>query len=129
MNTKVVFRIAIALALYGVFVILVVLFYDDSPENMKWEDRQAYNKQYIGKLNLDVATSEKVLTELGSPDITEATKSEYHKYQVMYYRTQHVKSDGLTSIEECTALLFKDGVLIAIGKTAENQFNQVSTNS
>jgi len=125
MNKKIIMRILMALMAYGVFVILVMTFYDDSPSNMQWEDREAYNRQYIAKLTLDNFSFEKALTELGSPDITEAKKVAESNYQVMFYRTQHVKSDGITTQDECTALLFKDGLLTAIGKNAYQKFQQL----
>ncbi len=125
MNKKVVIRILIALAIYGVFVALVVNFYDDSPSDMEWGDRESFNRQYIGKLTLEKFDFEKAITELGSPDITEAKKVENNNFQVMFYRTQHVKSDGFTTQDECTALLFKNGSLIAIGKTAYQQFQKL----
>jgi len=104
-----------ALAAYAVFVILVVNFYDDSPSNMQWEDREAYNRQFIAKLQLDEFTFEQALEQLGSPDITEAKKINDKKHQVMFYRTQHIKSDGITTQEECTFLLFINGKLKEIG--------------
>ncbi|QOL24533.1 DUF3192 domain-containing protein [Thalassotalea sp. LPB0316] len=125
MNKKVISLIALALVSYAIFVALVVTFYDDNPANMKWEDREEYNRQYIGKLQLEQFTFEQALTDLGSPDITEAKKSDNSNYQVMFYRTHHVKSDGITTIEECTALLFKDGVLTGIGKSAHEMFDQL----
>jgi hypothetical protein len=125
MNKKVISRILIALAIYGVFVALVVNFYDDSPANMKWDDRESFNKQFIGKLTLDTFKFEQALEALGSPDITEAKKVVTDNYQVMFYRTHHVKSDGITTQDECTALLFKNGILTAIGKTAYEQFLQL----
>ena len=115
MNKKVITRIILALAIYGVFVLLVISFYDDSPEKMQWEDREAYNRQYIAKLQLEQFTFEQAITTLGSPDITEARKVDNNKYQVMFYRTQHVKSDGITTQDECTFLLFVNGVLEEIG--------------
>jgi len=69
MNRKIISRILLALAVYGIFVLLVVNFYDDNPANMKWEDREAFNRQYIAKLQLDSFTFDKALEELGSPDI------------------------------------------------------------
>lgn len=125
MNKKVVIRILIALAIYGVFVALVVNFYDDSPSDMEWGDRESFNRQYIGKLTLEKFDFEKAIKELGSPDITEAKKIDDNNFQVMFYRTQHVKSDGFTTQDECTALLFKNGSLIAIGKTAYQQFQKL----
>lgn len=115
MNKKVIIRIFLALAAYGIFVLLVVTFYDDSPDKMQWEDREAYNKQFIAKLQLEKFTFEQAISELGSPDITEARKIEHDKFQVMFYRTQHVKSDGITTQDECTFLLFINGVLKEIG--------------
>ena len=115
MNKKVITRTFLALAAYGIFVLLVISFYDDSPDKMQWEDREAYNQQFIAKLQLEKFTFEQAITELGSPDITEAIKIVDDKFQVMFYRTQHVKSDGITTQDECTFLLFINGVLKEIG--------------
>lgn len=115
MNKKVITRIFLALAVYGIFVLLVISFYDDSPDKMQWEDREAYNRLFISKLQLDQFTFEQAITELGSPDITEARKIAGTKFHVMFYRTQHVKSDGITTQDECTFLLFINGVLKEIG--------------
>jgi len=125
MNRKIISRILLALAVYGIFVLLVVNFYDDNPANMKWEDREAFNRQYIAKLQLDSFTFDKALEELGSPDITEAKKSNGSNYQVLFYRTQHMKSDGITTLEECTALLFNNGLLTAIGSNAYETFKSL----
>lgn len=122
MNKKVISRILLALVAYGVFVLLVINFYDDSPTNMNWEDREAYNRQYIAKLQLDNYTFEQALTQLGSPDITEAKRVADTNYQVLFYRTQHVKSDGITTQEECTPLLFTSGLLTGIGNSAYESF-------
>lgn len=115
MNKKIVTRTLLAIAVYGVFVILVVLLYDDSPEKMVWEDRESYNRQFIAKVQLEQLTFEQIITELGSPDITEARKVGDDKFQVMFYRTQHIKSDGITTQDECTFLLFVNGILKEIG--------------
>lgn len=125
MNKKIITRILLALGAYGIFVILVMTFYDDSPSKMQWEDREAFNRQYIAKLKLDDYNFDKAIEELGSPDITEAKKVDNARYQIMFYRTQHVKSDGITTQDECTALLFTDGVLTAIGNSAYEQFKEL----
>jgi hypothetical protein len=116
MKKKVVLRILLALAAYGVFVALVVSFYDDSPANMQWEDREAYNRQFISKLKLGEFTLDQALEKLGSPDITEAKQSKDSNYQVLFYRTQHVKSDGITTQNECTYLLFVNDSLAEYAK-------------
>ncbi|QBG37585.1 DUF3192 domain-containing protein [Litorilituus sediminis] len=115
MNKKVISRILLALAAYGIFVALVVTFYDDSPDKMEWKDREAYNRQFIAKIKLEEFTFDQAIEQLGSPDITEAKTVQDTKYQVMFYRTQHVKSDGITTQDECTFLLFVNGVLKEIG--------------
>lgn len=116
MSKKVISRILLALAAYGVFVTLVVNFYDDSPANMQWEDREAYNRQFINKLKLGEFTVDQAHEKLGSPDISEAKKSKDNHYQVLFYRTQHVKSDGITTQNECTYLLFVDNYLVEYAK-------------
>jgi Protein of unknown function (DUF3192) len=125
MNKKVISRILLALAAYGIFVLLVVNFYDDNPSNMKWEDREAFNRQYIATIKLDNFNFEQALAELGSPDITEAKRTKDKNVQVLFYRTQHMKSDGITTQDECTPLLFVNGLLTAIGSPAYEQFKSL----
>ena len=115
MNKRIISRILLALTVYAIFVGLVVTFYDDSPDKMKWDDREAYNRQFIAKIKLKSFTFEQALTQLGSPDITEARTVDEMYYQVIFYRTQHVKSDGITTQDECTFLLFINGALKEIG--------------
>ena len=115
MNKKIITRILLALTAYAVFVALVVVFYDDSPDKMKWDDREAYNRQFIAKIKIEEFTFEQALAQLGTPDITEAKKVASDSFQVMFFRTQHVKSDGITTQDECTFLLFINGILKEIG--------------
>jgi hypothetical protein len=115
MNKKIVFRIVLALLAYAFFVVLVMSFYNDSPDQMQWDDREEYNRQFIAKVKLDKFTFEQALLKLGSPDITEARLINDTYVQVMFYRTQHIKSDGITTQDECTFLLFINGVLKEIG--------------
>ncbi|WP_100642221.1 DUF3192 domain-containing protein [Alteromonas facilis] len=114
MNSKVIKMVIGGFALYAVFVYSVVSFFPDSPDDMDWEDREQYNKVQIAKLNLGTSKKE-ILALLGSPDITEAKKTRDGMMQVMFYRTQHMKSDGITTQNECTPLLFEDDILIAWG--------------
>ncbi len=116
MSKKVISRILLALAAYGVFVLLVVNFYDDSPANMQWEDREAYNRQFINSLKLGELTLDQALEKLGSPDITEAKLVDNTNFQALFYRTHHVKSDGITTQDECSYLLFVDDSLVEYAK-------------
>jgi hypothetical protein len=115
MNKKIISRIILALGAYAIFVLLVVTLYNDSPDQMKWKDREEYNRQFIAKIQLNQFTFEQALEKLGSPDITEAKQLVDDRFQVMFYRTQHVKSDGITTQDECTFLLFINGILKEIG--------------
>lgn len=88
---------------------------------MDWEDRQEYNKVQISKLELGL-NKKHILELLGSPDITEAKRDNDTELQVMFYRTQHKQADGITTEDECTALLFENSKLIAWGDTAYQSF-------
>jgi hypothetical protein len=118
MNKKFLLVILLSLASYGLFVLLVVNFYDDSPSNMQWEDRESFNRLYISKLALGQLNIEQVIEDLGSPDIIKAKQTEKVNYQVLFYRTQHVISDGITTQEECSYLVFINNLLVEFA-TAE----------
>lgn len=125
MSNKVVKFAGIGFGLYVVFAATVITFYEDDPDQMDWEDRQAFNKIYINKLSInDQILKSQVIDSLGSPDLTEARQIEDGTVQVMFYRTQHQKSDGITTKDECTPMLFKNGQLIAWGSGAYEKFNQ-----
>lgn len=121
MNKKVVKRIGIGVFLYACFAIAVIKFYPDTPHSMDWEDRQEYNQIQIAKIELGLSKNE-VLELLGSPDITEAKRDAEKELQVMFYRTQHKQADGITTQDECTALLFENSKLVAWGETAYQTF-------
>ncbi|AWL12630.1 hypothetical protein HMF8227_02172 [Saliniradius amylolyticus] len=121
MNTKIFTRIVLGLLIYGLAMAAVVLYYPDSPEDMDWEDREQYNKVQIGKLTLG-QTRQAILDLMGSPDISEAKKLAGQTYQIMFYRTQHMESDGITTMNECTPLLFVDDKLVAWGEGSYQQF-------
>ncbi|OUS29628.1 cell envelope protein SmpA [Thalassotalea sp. 42_200_T64] len=125
MNKKITFRVIIAIALYGIFAAGVMHFYKDTPVKMEWDEREGFNRQYIAKLKLDVVNVDKVILDIGSPDITEAKKVDSGNFQVMFYRTQHKHSDGITTQDECTALLFKNDVLVGIGESAYLDYKEL----
>nr|WP_306288263.1 DUF3192 domain-containing protein [Pseudoalteromonas sp. WY3] len=112
----------LGLGLYALIATLVIVFYKDDPQAMIWQDREAYNKRYIEKLKIeDTATLNSVLEYLGSPDLTFAKRDEDQVWQIVFYRTQHKTSDGITTIDECTGLL-KNGQLILWGPSAYDQY-------
>ena len=126
MSTKVWLLLGSGVLLYLALTILVLLFYNDDPDQMDWQDREAFNTKLIYKMDLKQPLSRtEVISSLGGPDITEAIVVSEQIYQMMYYRTHRTKSDGITTRDECTALLFKNNQLIAIGENAIEQYNQL----
>ncbi|MGS0726119.1 DUF3192 domain-containing protein, partial [Shewanella sp. 0m-11] len=106
---------------YVAFVAVIMVSYDPSPDEMDWEDRQAYNKALMNEVIIG-QTIEEIKTLFGKADFTEAKISDEQSLQVLFYRTHHKTSDGETSKEECTPLLFKQGKLIAWGEDTYNQY-------
>jgi outer membrane protein assembly factor BamE (lipoprotein component of BamABCDE complex) len=61
-------------------------------------------------------TKQQVLEIMGKPDLNEAYKSLYGKYMVIFfYYTQRQRSDGNTTKDECTPVIFENGKLIGWG--------------
>jgi Protein of unknown function (DUF3192) len=126
MKVKIIVLLLAGLALYAALTSSVLLFYKDDPEQMNWQDRESFNAKYIYKLDLTKTVArDQVIDYLGGPDITEAKRQQQQIYQVLYYRTHRTKTDGITTKDECTAILFKNQQLIAIGETAVEQYNQL----
>ncbi len=121
MNKRIAKGIAIGLGLYISVALIVIAFYPDDPNKLDWEDRQDYNKVQIPKLKLGTRRQE-IIAQLGSPDISEAKRVGNEQYQVMFYRTDHRKSDGVTTMDECTPLLFENDILVAWGEGAYKDY-------
>lgn len=75
----------------------------------------------MGKLELGTSRQQ-IIDLMGSPDISEAKRVGDKNVQIMFYRTQHMESDGLTTMNECTPLLFEDDTLIAWGDGTYQQY-------
>ncbi|UOB75447.1 DUF3192 domain-containing protein [Pseudoalteromonas sp. APM04] len=115
----------LGLGLYALIATLVIAFYKDDPQAMIWQDRESFNKRYIEKLSLDSQTTlNTVLDYLGSPDLTFAKRDKEQVLQIIFYRTQHITSDGITTMDECTGLLFKNGQLILWGPSAYSKYQE-----
>lgn len=113
---------------YFLITFLVLRFYPDDPAQMAWMDREAFNARYIARLNTDGSIKQEYLiSRLGSPDITEAFQHQDQVYQLLYYRTHRQAADGITTTDECTALLFIDRRLTAAGDDAVQQYQAVQS--
>lgn len=82
-----------------------------------WEDLERDNRSRIAKLQLG-ERYEAVMGQMGQASFTEAFQVDGATYQVLYYRTHRTHSDGETSKDETTPLVFKDGALIGWGMDA-----------
>ena len=89
----------------------------DGESYSSWEDREYKNRKRISSLNLDMPI-ERVKDKMGVPDFNELYKRDSSNIQVLFYRTQRNKGDGVTTKDECTPLVFKDGVLVGWGENA-----------
>lgn len=116
--------ILIGFVIYLGITALILAVYQADPDNMSWQERETFNLKQIGRLDLGIA-KEDVIRLLGSPDISEAKATNGgEELLILFYRTHHVKSDGITTRDECTPLLFKNGSLIAWGADAYEDYQE-----
>ncbi|WNO62019.1 DUF3192 domain-containing protein [Rheinheimera sp. MMS21-TC3] len=85
--------------------------------NSAWEKTQQYNQEQVNNLQLDMPI-DSVRGLMGKPDFSELFTKEDVAIQVLFYRTHHVKSDGKTTKDECTPLIFKQNKLVGWGDKA-----------
>ncbi|RUO77308.1 DUF3192 domain-containing protein [Idiomarina seosinensis] len=121
---KVVLLLITGILSYLAIVGLVLSLYEADPADMKWQERETYNAKQIGQLEFGMSKDD-VIRMLGSPDINEAKETSTGAHQVLFYRTHHVTSDGITTKDECTPLLFNDNQLIAWGSDAYEDYQEL----
>ncbi|GAP73624.1 MULTISPECIES: DUF3192 domain-containing protein [Pseudoalteromonas] len=130
MLKKVLRYVVLGIGVYALIATLVMTFYKDDPGSMVWQDREAYNKRFIASLDsADSMPIEEVLDTLGTPDLTFVKRRGDDIYQIVFYRTQHKKADGITTKDECTGLLFKNKKLLVWGQQAELAYDKVDLQS
>ncbi len=116
------------IALYVGIAFSVMRFYKDDPSYMDIADRQKFNLKYLATLDADQKVERTtVIDHLGAPDITEAKRLNGAVYQVMFYRTRKIREDNITTKDECTPLLFQNGLLIAWGNDAYKQYQSTQS--
>jgi hypothetical protein len=87
-----------------------------------WNDKEHNNRKQIAKLNPNLSYNT-VLNRFGIADFNELYKVDEDTYQVLYYRTQKIDEDGVTSKQECTPLVFKNRSLVGWGDKAFSFIN------
>lgn len=88
-----------------------------SNSDEQWRKSQRFNQQQINQFSTGLSADE-VRAVLGVPDFVESVEKDGKTVLVLFYRTHHVKSDGITTKDECTPLVFKHNVLSGWGEKA-----------
>lgn len=81
------------------------------------EDREFENRKKIARLENGMAYLA-AQDYLGVPDFNESYDKDGEAIQVLFYRTNRVHSDSMTTKDECTPLIFKAGKLTSWGESA-----------
>jgi len=92
---------------------------DDDGYSMSHDlnDREYDNRKKIARLQLNSNFND-VQSMFGTADFNEVYQKEGENIQVLYYRTNRKHKDGITTKDECTPLIFKNGVLVSWGESA-----------
>ena len=88
-----------------------------------WEDKEQKNRQHISRLQLG-ASYQQTLNRMGIAEFNELYGKGDDNYHVLFYRTQRIESDGITTKDECTPLVFKNDALVGWGDNAYSFINQ-----
>ena len=81
-----------------------------------WQKQHKNNREVISNLALDTSY-QTVLNKLNTPNFTELLKQGDDVYQVIFYATHSIHSDGKMTKDEYTPLVFKNDKLIGVGDT------------
>ena len=84
-------------------------------DNKGWKENQELNRKIISELVIGTERAN-VLNRMGTPSFSEAFTKDDAQYSVLFYRTHHTESDGSTTKDETTPLIFKDDKLIGWGE-------------
>jgi hypothetical protein len=112
---------AASAVIVGLSGCVVAVGNDSSDENWnKTKKTQVTNQNFINQLQTG-ATLASVRNSLGNPDFSENFQKNGETLEVLFYRTHRAHGDGMTTKDECTALIFKQGLLAGWGDKAYQQ--------
>lgn len=94
----------------------VIAIDGDGDENIfqKKHDSEFENRKKIAGLTLNSQYNQATAL-LGVADFTELYQVKGQKIKVLFYRTQRLHKDGITTKDECTYLQFVNGILSETG--------------
>ncbi len=90
---------------------------DDWEREDNWRAKQKQNERAISRLSLG-ESRQAIEQLLGEPDLVDAFDREGDEIKILFYRTQHERSDGKTTRDETTPLVFRNDVLTGWGASA-----------
>jgi hypothetical protein len=121
MIVKTLGMLAVAALLSGCVVAIGDKDYESSANTDKeWRKNQQANLTHINQFQPGIAFND-VIGLMGTPDFTEFLIKDQQQVQVLFYRTEHKRSDGRTTKDECTPLVFINGQLHSWGDKAYQQ--------
>jgi len=88
------------------------------------EDRTYENRKEIAKIQLGSSFAD-MQEKLGVADFSQTYNHNEQTIRVLFYRTQRMHKDGLTTKDECTYLEFIDGELNQTGNGGE--YSQITS--
>jgi len=80
-----------------------------------FEDREYTNRKKISQISLNSSIAD-VSNRLGVADFNETYEKDGNTVRVLFYRTNRIHKDGLTTRDECTYLYFVNGSLVETGQ-------------
>ncbi|WP_034840876.1 DUF3192 domain-containing protein [Endozoicomonas numazuensis] len=87
------------------------------PEYNQQHETDKLQREKVSRLN-EGESIEAVRNNMGIPDFTESYSKKDKKIKVLFYRTQRIKADGMTTKDECTPLIFVNNQLDSWGSHA-----------
>ena len=109
-NIRLLFTSSLLILLSGCVVVNGESGWHDS----HWQKEQRKNREAIAELQIGMERSQ-VVSRLGVPEFSEAFTRDGEEFRVLFFRTRHRHSDGETSRDETTPLIFRNDTLIGWG--------------
>lgn len=82
-----------------------------------WQEKEQKNRKNIAQLKPNQNYAE-IIGRMGTADFNEFYSKDDNDFRVLYYRTQRIDGDGVTTKNECTPLVFKNEMLVGWGDSA-----------
>ncbi|GAA0856884.1 DUF3192 domain-containing protein [Aliiglaciecola litoralis] len=92
----------------------------DYSHHSDWQDIERDNRKHVASLETNTTVSA-IKSRMGTPDFSELHQRGDDEIRVLFYRTHLRDGDGITTKDECTPLVFKNGKLVGWGDTAYDQ--------